>query len=368
MSATDTPKTQTTAGFEKIYVEKSVKKELITQNVLKHYKDLPLEYIDAAHQLIKAHYSIGRGKRTLVLAEQKGEWLDRCPGTRKHICCNYLVINNIVNCPYDCTYCYLQTYINNNILTVYANAADILDALDDFFKLHHGEHYRVGTGEFSDSLALDKVLGFSQPLIGFFAQQKDHLLELKTKSAEVEHLLDLKHNGQTVFAWSVNPEKLIEREEFGAVSLAKRLQAAKKCVAAGYPVAFHFDPIIHYAGWEKDYQQVVKKIFAAIPADKIAWISLGALRYQPELKDIIEERHPQSKITLGELDVAEDGKLRYFKPVRLDIFQKMHGFIRARSGDVYVYLCMESSDIWAKAGIKNKTKNPYAKYFRFFCK
>lgn len=359
---------QSLTSFEKIYVEKAVKNERITKEALKIFNKLPVKYIDSAHQLVKEYYSIGQGKKTLVLAEQKGKWLERCPGTNKHICCNYLVINNIVNCPYDCTYCYLQTYINNNVLTVYANEEDILSSLEDFFAQDHGCHFRVGTGEFSDSLALDKFFGFSKPLIDFFAGQSNHLLELKTKSAEVSHLLNLKHNGQTVFAWSVNPQKIVDQEELGAVSLAKRLQAAKQCVKAGYPVAFHFDPIIHYAGWEKDYQQVVKAIFAAVPADKIAWISLGALRYQPELKDIIEERHSHSQITLGELDVGEDNKLRYFKPIRLAIFKKMNEFIRSYSKDVYVYLCMESPDVWGKVGIKNKKSNPYAKYFRFFCK
>jgi len=281
--------------------------------------------------------------------KQKGAWLKRCPGTLGHICCNYLIINSISGCPFDCTYCYLHTYLNSSPhqrfwcgdkpgITVFTNFDDLVKELEDFFEKNSGTYFRVGTGEFSDSLALDRETGQSKHLIELFATQENHLLELKTKSAEVEHLLELDHKGRTVFAWSVNPEAIVRSEELGAVSLSKRIAAAKKCVAAGYKVGFHFDPIIYYSNWDKDYKEVVDLIFSEIDPKDVAWISLGALRYQPELKDIIEKRFPHSRITLGELSVSEDKKMRYFKPIRIEIFQKMHQFIRCHSKDVYVYL------------------------------
>jgi spore photoproduct lyase len=217
---------------------------------------------------------------------------------------------------------------------------------------------RIGTGQYSDSLALDQKTGLSKLLIKLFAGQDNHLLELKTKSAEVDHLLDLNHRGKTVFAWSVNPEKVVKREELGSVSLSERIKAAKKCTEAGYPVAFHFDPVIFYPGWDRDYKEVVDLIFSEINAKDIAWISLGALRYQPELK----------YITFGEMHVGEDGKMRYIKPIRIEIFKKMHEFIRNLSKDVYVYLCMEGAEVWKASGIMNQKENPICNYFKFFLK
>lgn len=313
---------------------------------------------------------VGEGVRAkkLTYARQKGTWLKRCPGTLGHICCNYLVINSISGCPFDCTYCYLHTYLNRPGITVFTNLDDLIRELKEFFQKNGNLYFRVGTGEFSDSLALDKETGQSKPLIELFAAQENHLLELKTKSAEVDHLLDLDHKGKTVFAWSVNPQKIVHSEELGAVSLSKRIEAAKKCVDAGYKVGFHFDPIIHYSDWDRDYREVIDSIFSEIDPKEIAWISLGALRYQPELKDIMEKRFPHSRITLGQLDAGEDKKMRYFKPIRIEIFQKMHGFIRFHSKDVYVYLCMESTEVWLKSGIRNQKSNAFAKYFSFFKK
>jgi len=109
-------------------------------------------------------------------------------------------------------------------------------------------------------------------------------------------------------------------------------------------------------------------IFKQINPQKIAWISLGALRYPPQLKEIIEARFPHSQIALGQLDVGEDKKMRYFKDIRIEIFKKMLGYIRAHSKEVFVYLCMESQEVWKQADIKNSNNNPYGKYFKFFRK
>ncbi|MFA5887063.1 MAG: spore photoproduct lyase family protein [Patescibacteria group bacterium] len=351
-----------------IYVEKEVQDFEVTNKVLEHFKKTPVKYIDSIKEVIKKYQHFGEGKQIVTLAKQKGRWLERCPGTREHLCCNYLVVNNAINCPFDCTYCYLQTYLNNKVITIYANIDELIAELKQFMDEHINEHFRIGTGEFTDSLALDEPTGLATKLIELFAGQENHLLELKTKSTEIDHLLGCDHRGKTVFAWSVNPEGIVRSQEYGARSLKERLKAAKRAVASGYKVGFHFDPIIFYKGWDKDYAKVVAEIFKAVKGEDIAWISLGALRYQPQLKEIIEERFPHSRICLGELDIGEDNKMRYFKPIRVEIFQTMFQAIRQHSKDVYVYLCMESPDVWAIAGITNNPANPSARYFKFFKK
>jgi spore photoproduct lyase len=290
-----------------------------------------------------------------------------CPCAMDHVSCNYIVISHILGCPYDCSYCFLHTFYGKDEIVVYDNEDDILAQLSDYVRAAK-RPLRIGTGEFSDSLALDKETGLSRRLIEFFSKQDKHLLELKTKSAEVDHLLGLEHKGRTVFAWSVNPQKIVESDESGSVSLEERIKAAKECVRAGYPVAFHFDPVIYYSGWDRDYKQVVDLIFSGIDPEDIAWISLGALRFQPELKGIIEERFPHSCIIFNELERGEDGKMRYSKTLRINVFKTMYEFIRSNSRKVYVYLCMERREVWRAAGLKNSPDNPFSPYFKFFTK
>ena len=46
---------------------------------------------------------------------------------------------------------------------------------------------------------------------------------------------------------------------------------------------------------------------------------------------------------------GKDGKLRYFEPLRIEMFHRMYEWIREYSSDVFVYLCMESDEVWRKA-------------------
>ena len=154
--------------------------------------------------------------------------------------------------------------------------------LEQVWKLTAGQPntlFRVGTGEHSDSLALDHILGIKAHLIRFFAKLPNALLELKTKSSHVDHLLNLPHGGKTVISWSVNPEAIVEQEEHKTARLNERLEAARKASDAGYKIAFHFDPMVNYPDWEKGYQQLIEQILDAVPSDRIVWISLGTLRY-----------------------------------------------------------------------------------------
>ena len=290
-----------------------------------------------------------------------------CPCAVGHICCNYIVISHILGCPYDCSYCFLHTFYGKDEIVVYDNDEELLRQVWEYMQSAE-QPLRIGTGQYSDSLALDQTTGMSKKLIELFSRQEKHLLELKTKSANIDHLLDLDHKGKTVFAWSVNPEKIAKSDELGAVCLKDRISAAKKCTEAGYPVAFHFDPIIYYKGWEQDYKEVLELIFSKVNAEKIAWISLGALRYRPGLKEIILKHFPGSRIDFQGAEEGEDGKVRYLKPLRIEIFKKMYELIRSYSEAIYIYLCMEPEEIWQKVGVINLAKNPYMKYFKFFDK
>ena len=68
----------------------------------------------------------------------------------------------MANCIYDCSYCFLQDFLNNNPLQVaYVNIEDLLQELDEVFTKFPNRTFRVGTGEITDSLALDSLVPLS---------------------------------------------------------------------------------------------------------------------------------------------------------------------------------------------------------------
>jgi len=338
--------------IERIYLDEKAEKDWVSQRVLKTLSHVPVERIQDKRALIKRFFSehdpIGVGKRHLLITRFYGRRLKPCPGTSHHICCGYYVINALTNCPMDCSYCVLQGYLNNPFLTLYSNWDELIQEMDLFLSGNSQSFLRLGTGELSDSLALDSIFPLSQMLIPFFAGRQDGILELKTKSAEVNQLLDLKHSGKTVISWSLNPVQMIKEEEMRTASLKDRIDAAVRCQQRGYPLGFHFDPMIHYRGWEEGYRKVIHSLFHRIDPKRVIWISLGGFRYPQQLKAIAEERFPKTKVFLGELFPGKDSKFRYLREIRVEMYQKMVDWLKEVDPDLFIYLCMESKEVWEK--------------------
>lgn len=294
-----------------------------------------------------ASSSFGAAKKKLVVTRHRGEFLKKCPGSDGQVCCNYFVINFASNCPMDCSYCYLQEYLAENAaLKVFSNVGDLLAEAEELLGKHRRYFFRIGTGEITDSLALEPYIGFARAVVPFFAEQPNVLLELKTKSDCVDGLLDLDPKDRVVVSWSMNPQRVIAQDEHGTATLDERLGAARRCQEAGYRLGFHFDPMIEYPGWEADYRAMVEQVFAAVDWRRIAWLSLGVLRTTPALKRTMRARVPATRLLTGEQVLCPDGKLRYFQPLRVEMYRKMLGWIRPAAPTTKVYLCMESREVW----------------------
>jgi spore photoproduct lyase len=292
--------------------------------------------------------SFSAGKRQLVLQRHRGSFLRHCPaGTAGLVCCNYLVVNLASNCPFDCSYCFLQEYLANNpTMKAFTNVEDALAEIDLVLRAHPERSFRIGTGELADSLALDPLTALSRQLVPFFAERPNALLELKTKTDCVEELLHLDPKGRVVVSWSVNVPQVIAAEEHGTATLDSRLAAARCVQSAGYKVGFHFDPLIELDGWEEGYAKTVDQILGAVNPGAIAWISLGSLRLTPALRQSIRSRPGNSLILGSELVPCADGKSRVWRGLRTRMYCHLVERLARVAGDVPIYLCMEPPAMW----------------------
>ena len=290
---------------------------------------------------------IQKGKQVLYLTQNQGAFIKDCPGTKNYTCCGYNILHIGTFCNMDCSYCILQSYFHPPVLQFFVNHNDLFAELTR--RLLRPEIQRIGTGEFTDSLIWEVWSDLTPRLVARFARQSRAVLELKTKTTAVKNLATLDHNRKTIVSWSANTDAMITSEERHTSTLAARLKAAARCVSWGYPVAFHFDPMIIYPGCEADYRQVVDQIFTHVAPANIVWISLGTFRFMPSLKPIVASRFPDSKIIYGEFIQGLDGKMRYFKPLRIQLYRRMAQWIRSYSDEVTIYFCMEDDEVWEKS-------------------
>ncbi len=338
--------------ISKLFIDRQVAGHPTTRSIQSRLK-LPSETVKSAQQvyetILSASDPVQQGKETLYLTRNRGAFLKRCPGTHHYICCDYQILHIGSFCHMDCTYCVLQTYFHPPILQYFVNHEDLMAELDRALGKSQNKIHRIGTGEFTDSLIWEAWTDVSHLLVQRFATQNNAVLELKTKTTAIARLQNLKHNRKTITAWSLNTNAIIHTQERATASLAARLKAAASCEARGYPLAFHFDPLILYDGCEEDYTRVIEDLFSYVSAGNIVWISLGTLRFPPSLKAVIRKRFPDSKIIYEEFIKGPDGKMRYFKPLRIKLYRKIIACIRDHAPDTVVYLCMEDDEVWRKS-------------------
>jgi spore photoproduct lyase len=339
--------------ISKIFIDEAVKDDSAVAEVLKALRGIPVLIVHGAgevHRHLRAASDpIAAGKKTLFLTQNKGSFIKKCPGTKAYTCCGYQILHVGTYCTMDCSYCILQAYFDPPLLQYFVNQKALFEELDAVVRSERPPFHRIGTGEFTDSLIWDPWTRLSTRLVPYFGAQNRLVLELKTKSTAIENLKGLEHNRKTILAWSLNPSAVIRSEERRTAGLEARLRAAAQCEAWGYPLAFHFDPMVLYDGWEEDYRGLVKALFKRVSAENIVWISLGSFRFMPSLKSIIQKRFRDSKIVYGEFVPGLDGKMRVFKPLRMALFRKMASWIRELAPDVTIYLCMEDDEAWQKA-------------------
>ncbi len=356
---------------EILLLEEGVEEYPLAQEVLSRLPDIPRQKFQdismLTQQMKSSQYDVfGEGKKRLALSRFKGSFLKKCPGISPGmVCCNYYVVNLAKNCIYDCSYCFLQDFLGNNPMQVaYVNVEDLLVELEEVFTQYPDRNFRVGTGELTDSLALDAIVPYTAYLLPIFNQQSNAVLELKTKSDQIANLLDHSDPTNIIVSWSLNPQTVIDQEEKGTPSLAQRLESAKACLDKGYRIGFHFDPIILIPGWEDAYQQLVNILCDSLPIAKVEWVSLGSFRYRPSLKSIIKNRHPQTHLFTSEHLPSKDGKFRYLRPLRNHAYKTIRGYLKSRLEELNIYLCMETQEIWE--GVTGKTPRSDEKLDQFF--
>lgn len=344
-------------NFDKIYINPKSKDSDVAQRFLKIFdKDKIIftenpdnKNLSPTGTLSPKEFDLS--KKNIFITPYQGQFFKRCPGNhQKMACCNYFVLNLGLQCNMNCSYCYLQSFINTKTMTIYSNIDDALIELKTMTEEFKGLTFRVGTGEVIDSLSLDPLTLYSHKLIDFFKDKPHLTLEFKTKSNLVDQFINQEHSNNVIVSWSVNPQHIIEKEEHLTASLNQRLEAAKKCLSKGFKIAFHIDPMIWHPNWKSNYKELIDRITNKFNPIDLPYISLGALRFQKEQRWMMKERFGlNSYVNTAELFEGKDKKLRYDQDLRNEMFKFIFDEFKTRNSKWNVFLCMETPETWLSA-------------------
>jgi spore photoproduct lyase len=298
-------------------------------------------------------------KFTFKTEAKEGFGLGLCPvASEKTRCCNLLTLDAVESCGFDCSYCSIQSFYNQNTITFDATFKEKLLNL----QLDPNKTYHIGTGQASDSLMFGNREGVLDALFEFARKNPNVILEFKTKSDNISYLLENDVPKNILCTWSLNTPTIIENEEHLTASLDKRIRAARRVADKGVKVGFHFHPIVEYVGYLDEYQEVYEQLILQFKPSEVALVSFGTLTFiKPVIKQL-REREFRSKITQIPHEDAS-GKTSYPEATKIEMFSHAYKSFKAwQSGEdrVFFYLCMEPHELWAKTfGYQYATNNDF---------
>ena len=282
--------------------------------------------------------------------------LGYCPvASPKTRCCNLLTLDAVESCGFDCSYCSIQSFYNQNTITFDSGFAKKLKNLN----LDKNKTYHIGTGQASDSLIFGNREGILDALFEFARQNPNVILEFKTKSDNIKYFLENEVPNNILCTWSLNTPTIIQNEEHLAASLDKRISSARKMADKGVKVGFHFHPIVEYENYLSEYKEVYDRLISEFKANEVALVSFGTLTFiKPVIKQL-RDREFRSKITQMPFEDAS-GKSSYPDNIKVEMFKHAYESFKPWHKQVFFYLCMEEHQMWAKTfGYQYSTNNDF---------
>jgi spore photoproduct lyase len=163
---------------------------------------------------------------------------------------------------------------------------------------------------------MDNISWFMWEFVDFFEQFNDSMMEIRTKSANIKSILDLWFVPKnTEFAFSLNPQELIEKYEFWTSSLDSRIESINYLLDKGYKVWLRFLPLLPVKNYEEIYTEFVKDIKNKIDMKKVSSTFVSWLLYTKWDYNNILKKYPKLDI-LYRLKEEKDWFIRESREMR----------------------------------------------------
>jgi len=274
--------------------------------------------------------------------QKDGMGLGTCPvaseGTR---CCNLLTLDAVESCGFDCSYCSIQSFYNQNQIGIDKDFKQKLENLE----LDSNRIYHIGTGQSSDSLMWGNRDGILDALFEFARKYPKVILEFKTKSSNIKYLLENEVPKNIICTWSLNTPTIIANEEHLTASLDERIQSARILADKGVLVGFHFHPIVQYENYLNDYKKIYDRLLDTFSVNEVILISMGTLTFIKPVIKKLRQRELKTKILQMPFE-SINGKQSYSLDIKKEMFKHCYNSFKPWHKDVYFYMCMEDQSLW----------------------
>lgn len=282
----------------RIYVENSVLHTKITRELLSRFSSVPVVIIEHYKDIFnrpKQDPARQEAEPCLILAKNTGTlFYPGAPVCQSFGEEHFIYTSCIMNCIYDCDYCYLQGMYPSRNLVVFVNLEDYFKELDTLLEKHPA--YLCCSYD-SDLTALNGLFPHAKEFCRYAVSHPELKLELRTKSAAFPFLASLPAAKNIILAFTLSPEELIRKYEHHTPSLQARLRTAKLAAQRGFSLRLCIDPILDVPDGEYLYSTLVDRIFSVLEPEEITDISLGVFRLSKDYLKQLRKSKPDCSIS-----------------------------------------------------------------------
>ena len=193
--------------FTHVYVEERAEDYPLTEKILaklqdaeviriRHYKDV----FDRKRQ----NAPLQREHRALIVAVRDGNRVFKgAPVCQSFGQKNFYYASSMMNCPFDCEYCYLKGMYPSGHMVVFVNLEDYRKDVEE--KLKEGPMYVCASYD-TDLLAMNGLTGHADFWKEMAKTYGDLLVELRTKAVP-----EIKENiSNVIYAFTLSPEEVVK--------------------------------------------------------------------------------------------------------------------------------------------------------------
>lgn len=316
--------------FSHIYVEKAIADHPRTKRILERFPNARIIFIDHYKDVFcrkGQDFILQQRAQNLILGAKQGNLIYKGAPVCQSFGNEYFYYTScIMNCVYDCEYCYLKGMYPSGNMVVFVNLEDIFDEVRAHLKDH--PMYLCISYD-TDMLAMEQMAGYTAEWISFaqtLTDSKNPLkLEIRTKSAN--SLFWQKHSPipGIIYAITLSPQAIIDAYEHRTPSLSQRLASARQAIQRGFSLRLCFDPMIYCRDWEQHYGEMLRQVFAGLAMDKIEDVSVGTFRVSQDYLNKMRKNQPDSAVV--QFPYQNDGGVYHYSQ---ELTERMEGFLTDR--------------------------------------
>lgn len=289
-------------SFSHIYVEKSVYEHPNTTHILSEFSGSKIilinNYKDLFNRKNQNKHTQGLSQNIILARKTSGFLYPGAPVCQSFGNPYFFYSSNIMNCLFDCSYCFLKGMYQSRNIVIFVNIEDTFNAVMEMKKIKNPLYISVSYD--TDLIAANGILPLDEMWQNFAASNHDISIEIRTKCGISPHFKKLLNQSSgssaTVFAFTISPQNICSAFEKKTANLYSRIDAINYAFKCNVPVRLCFDPMIYTYGWRDKYLSMLEILDSKISWESLNDVSIGSFRVSKEYLSEMRKCEPSNQI------------------------------------------------------------------------